>query len=101
MADYELDKQDIANIIGKTYRQTSKILHREISQNSGKPYVFDMREAVKIVVYFRNRRTADWDNKHPNASAEERNAAILAISKDISIDTIFFAEVFSIESIPA
>lgn len=53
MARYGLTKNDIAKIIGMTYRQTSKILHRETSPVSGKPYVFDIIEATKIVLYFR------------------------------------------------
>jgi hypothetical protein len=53
MAKYLLDKNDIAVIIGKSYRQTSKILHREIS-SAGNPFVFDINEGYKLVMHFRN-----------------------------------------------
>lgn len=74
MAKHLLDKKDVAMIIGKTYRQTSKILHREISTSSGRPYVFDMVEAVKLVKHFRG------------------------LGEDISLDELFFADMLSIEN---
>lgn len=73
MAKHLLDKQDISKIIGKSYRQTSKILHNEISGLTGKPFVFDIREAVKLVTHFRN------------------------LGEVITIDELFFDDVISIE----
>lgn len=53
MGKYILDKKDIALIVDKSYRQTSKILHHEISKETEKPYMFSIDEVVNLVLYFR------------------------------------------------
>jgi hypothetical protein len=55
MVTYDTSKNDISVIIGKSYRQTQKILHGELSKMTGKPYVFDIAEAAAIVKYFREK----------------------------------------------
>lgn len=72
MARHCMDKKDISTIVKKTYRQTSKILACEKSKATGKPYVFDIQEAVEIVKHFRN------------------------LGENITLDEIFFDDVFSI-----
>jgi hypothetical protein len=101
MADYALDKSDIAKIIGKTPRQTSRILHRELSPKTGKPYIFDLCEAVNLVAYFRKRSLQDWENSNPGAKDIAREKAVKEINEAITIDRIFFDEVLSSESISA
>lgn len=53
MAKHLLDKTDIAEIIGKSYRQTLKILKHEISESSGEPFVFSLPEAIILTKHFR------------------------------------------------
>ncbi len=101
MADYALDKSDIASIISKTLRQTSRILHRELSPKTGKPYVFDLCEAAKIVTYFRERALCDWEHNNPNAKDFAKEKAVKEINEAITIDRIFFDEVLSNETISA
>lgn len=74
MARHGMSKYDIANIIGKSYRQTSKMLHREVSPESGKPYVFDIIEAAQIVMHFRR------------------------LGEDVTIDNLFFNQAVSNEN---
>lgn len=76
MAKHLLDKADIAKITGKSYRQTLKILKHEVSEVSGEPYVFNLAEAAAIKNYFQQLGETD-----------------------ITIDTLFFDEVFSNENI--
>lgn len=98
MADYALDKSDIAKIIGKTLRQTSRILHRELSPRTGKPYIFDLSEAVKIVVYFRERAMQEWELNNSGAKDIVKEKAVKEINEAIGIDRIFFDEVLSNEN---
>lgn len=74
MAKYLVSKGDIAKVVQKSDRQVSKVLHKEISPLTKKPFVFDIVEAVKIVSFFKDK------------------------GEDISIDELFYDEVFSIAS---
>lgn len=74
MAKHLMDKQDIAKIIGKSYRQTSKILHGEFSTHSQKPYIFDINEACKITKVFKDK------------------------GENITVEDLFYDEVLSIAS---
>lgn len=76
MAKYLLDKKDIAEIIGKSYRQTLKILKHEVSEASGEPFEFSLTEAVILTKHFRQLGETD-----------------------ITIDTLFFNDVFSNENV--
>lgn len=97
MARHLVDKKDIANIIGKSYRQTSKILHRELS-HTGKPFVFDIVEASKIVLFFRNKEYTLWVSKNPNATELERKQAQDRIAREVTLDGIFFEDMLSNEN---
>lgn len=54
MAKHLMNKTDVAKIIGKTYRQTLKKLHKETSGASGKPFIFDSVEIALLIKHFRN-----------------------------------------------
>ncbi|KNY30207.1 helix-turn-helix domain-containing protein [Pseudobacteroides cellulosolvens] len=51
MAKYGMTISDISQIVGKSYRQTIKILNKEKMQSGTIP-VFNVNEASKIVIYF-------------------------------------------------
>lgn len=73
MAKYGLKIGDIAEIIGKSYRQTIKKMNKDVSPN-GSISMFDINEAYKIVKYFR------------------------AKGECVTVDAIFFGDMFSNEN---
>lgn len=75
MAKHLLNKNDIADIINKSYRQTLKILKHEISEVSGKPYEFNLSEAAALKKHFQD------------------------LGEDVTIDELFFEDVFSNEGV--
>lgn len=75
MAKHLLDKKDVSKIIKKSYRQTLKILSNEVSKASGKPLIFDIKEASLLVEYFRSLG-----------------------ENDLTLDELFFDDALSIAS---
>ena len=75
MAKHLLDKTDIAKIIGKSYRQTLKILKHEASEITGVPYVFNLAEAAALKKHFQD------------------------LGENVTIDELFFEDMLSNESV--
>lgn len=74
MAKHLVSKKDIAKLVGKSDRQVSKILCKELSPLTNKPFVFDIMEVVLIVQFFKHK------------------------GENITVDELFYDEVSSIAS---
>ena len=77
MAKHLLNKSDIAKIVGKSYRQTLKILRHEASEITGVPYMPNLAEAIAIKKHFQE------------------------LGEDVTIDELFFEDVFPNENTTA
>jgi hypothetical protein len=55
MAKHLVNKKDIAKVVQKTDRQVARILHKEISPSTKKPFVFSIVEAVLILNFFKGK----------------------------------------------